>query len=120
LRPGPGRAPIRDRGNDRTPPPRPLTLGPRPLTLDPRLPMRLLLAAVLALAATSAAAQPAPPFADKRIPAEPGFRVYLIADMEGMGSTVLGTEVIGGTEGPAYRDRGGRDYWEHYRGLLTE
>jgi len=40
--------------------------------------------------------------------------------MEGMGSTVLGTEIIGGTEGPAYRDRGGRDYWEHYRGLLTE
>ncbi len=82
--------------------------------------MRLLLAAALALAATSAAAQPAPAFADKRIPAEPGFRVYLIADMEGMGSTVLGTEILGGTEGPAYRDRGGRDYWEHYRGLLTE
>jgi D-amino peptidase len=82
--------------------------------------MRLLLAAALALAATSAAAQPAPRFADKRIPAEPGFRVYLIADMEGMGSTVLGTEIIGGTEGPNYRDRGGRDYWEHYRGLLTE
>ncbi len=82
--------------------------------------MRLLLAAALALAATSAAAQPAPRFADKRIPSEPGFRVYLIADMEGMGSAVLGTETLGGTEGPAYRDRGGRDYWEHYRGLLTE
>jgi D-amino peptidase len=82
--------------------------------------MRLLLAAALSLAATTAAAQPAPRFADKRIPAEPGFRVYLIADMEGMGSTVLGTEILGGTEGPAYRDRGGRDYWEHYRGLLTE
>jgi D-amino peptidase len=81
--------------------------------------MRLALAASLLLAATAAAAQPVPRFADKRIPAEPGFRVYVIADMEGMGSVALGTEVIGGTEGPAYRDRGGRDYWEHYRGLLT-
>jgi D-amino peptidase len=82
--------------------------------------MRLLPAFLLLAAATSAAAQPVPRFAEKRIPAEPGFRLYLIADMEGMGGAVLGTEVIGGTEGAAYRDRGGRDYWEHYRGLLTE
>ena len=81
--------------------------------------MRLLPAILLLAATTSLAAQPVPRFADKRIPAEPGFRLYLIADMEGMGGAVLGTEVIGGTEGPAYRDRGGRDYWEHYRGLLT-
>ena len=82
--------------------------------------MRLLLAALLAVAASSAAAQPVPRFAEKRIPAEPGFRVYLVPDMEGMGSAVLGTEVIGGTEGERYRDRGGRDYWEHFRGLVTE
>jgi D-amino peptidase len=40
--------------------------------------------------------------------------------MEGMGSAVNGREVIAGTEGEAYKDRGGRDWWEHYRGLLTE
>ena len=83
--------------------------------------MRLLLPVLCAaLITTSAAAQPTPRFADKRIPAETGFRLYLVADMEGMGSAVLGTEVIGGTEGERYRDRGGRDYWEHFRGLLTD
>ncbi len=57
---------------------------------------------------------------EKKVPAEPGFRVYYIVDMEGMGSAVQVTEVIAGTEGPAYKDRGGRDFWDHYRGLLTE
>jgi D-aminopeptidase len=40
--------------------------------------------------------------------------------MEGMGSAVNIGEVIAGTEGEAYKDRGGRDWWDHYRGMLTQ
>lgn len=78
------------------------------------------LALLLLLAALPAAAQSPPTGAAKRVPFEPGYRVYLLVDMEGMGSAVNVGEVIAGTEGPAYRDRGGRDWWERYRGLLTE
>lgn len=67
----------------------------------------------------SAVAQVTPPFADKTIPFEEGFRVYLIPDMEGMGSSVLIHEVIAGTEGEQYADRTSQDYWEHYRHLVT-
>lgn len=56
---------------------------------------------------------------DKAIPLQPGFRVYLMVDMEGMGSAVKAQEVIAGNEGPAYRDRTGPDYWNHFRELLT-
>lgn len=59
-------------------------------------------------------------FANKRVPFEPGFRVYFIVDMEGMGSAVHTREVIAGNEGERYRDRTGPDYWNHYRRLLTE
>jgi hypothetical protein len=41
-----------------------------------------------------------PRFANKRVPFEPGFRVYYIPDMEGMGSVVSIREVIAGNEGP--------------------
>lgn len=68
----------------------------------------------------AAAAQEPLPGAEKRVPFEEGFRVYLLVDMEGMGSAVKSQEVIAGNEGPAYRDRTGPDYWSHYRELLTE
>jgi D-amino peptidase len=56
---------------------------------------------------------------DKRLPPQEGYRVYLLVDMEGMGSAVKSPEVIAGNEGPAYRDRTGPDYWDHYRAMLT-
>ena len=59
-------------------------------------------------------------FRAKAVPFEPGFRVFLVPDMEGMGSTVDSREVLAGNEGAAYRDRSSPDYWERYRGLLTE
>lgn len=59
-------------------------------------------------------------YAHKTIPFEDGFRIYLVPDMEGMGSAVHVREVIAGTEGEQYRDRTGPDYWGHYRGLLTQ
>ena len=74
----------------------------------------------LAIAAGAAMAQEPLPGADKRVPFEAGFRVYLLVDMEGMGSAVKSQEVIAGNEGPAYRDRTGPDYWSHYREMLTE
>src|SRR5688572_11366188 len=60
------------------------------------------------------------PFEQKRVPFERGFRVYFIADMEGMGSVVHQREVIAGNEGERYRDRTSQDYWNHYRALLTD
>jgi D-amino peptidase len=82
--------------------------------------MRLPLAFLLSLVAAPLLAQAAPRGAEKRVPFEQGLRVYLLVDMEGMGSAVNGREVIAGTEGEAYKDRGGQDWWDHYRGLLTE
>lgn len=61
-----------------------------------------------------------PRFANKRVPFEPGFRVYYIVDMEGMGSVVNIREVIAGNEGERYKDRTSTDYWNFYRGLLTD
>src|SRR6476619_7516099 len=67
--------------------------------------MRLLLVpAMLCLAALLQAQNPPPPpssapFRDKQIPHEPGFRVFLVPDMEGMGSAVDIHEVIAGNEG---------------------
>lgn len=81
---------------------------------------RALLVFLLAALVAPLAAQVAPTGSTKRVPFEPGYRVYLLVDMEGMGSAVNGGEVIAGTEGPAYRDRGGRDWWDFYRGLLTQ
>ena len=76
---------------------------------------------VLVWAAASAApAQSTLLFADKTIPFEEGFRIYLVPDMEGMGSAVQVSEVIAGNEAPRYRDRTGPDYWNHYRQLLTQ
>ncbi|HEY0306008.1 MAG TPA: M55 family metallopeptidase [Longimicrobiales bacterium] len=82
--------------------------------------MRSLFVLLLGLSITAQAAAQDPRFANKRVPFEPGFRVYFIVDMEGMGSAVHTREVIAGNEGERYRDRTGPDYWNHYRGLLTD
>lgn len=60
------------------------------------------------------------PFRDKQIPHEAGFRVFLVPDMEGMGSAVDGREVLAGNEGAGYRDRSSPDYWDRFRLLLTK
>lgn len=65
-----------------------------------------------------AAQEPLPGF-DKSLPPQPAPRVYLMVDMEGMGSAVKLQEVIAGNEGPTYRDLTGPDYWNRYRELLT-
>jgi D-amino peptidase len=80
---------------------------------------RLTLLTLLVATATSALAQD-PRYANKRVPFEPGFRMYFIVDMEGMGSAVSQRETIAGNEGERYRDRSSQDYWNHYRGLLTD
>ena len=61
-----------------------------------------------------------PRFSNKRVPFEPGFRVYYIADMEGMGSVVSIREVIAGNEGERYKTLTSTDYWNFYRGVLTD
>lgn len=98
-------------------------MRPRPFGRSPGL-ATLVYAAIAALLATFlpasvAEAQVTRLFEDQTIPFEEGFRVYLVPDMEGMGSTVHITEVIAGNEGERYRDRTSSDYWNHYRHLLT-
>ncbi len=63
--------------------------------------MRLSLALCLSLVAAPLVAQAPPRGAAKRVPFEPGVRVYLLVDMEGMGSAVGCREVIAGSEGEA-------------------
>jgi D-amino peptidase len=60
------------------------------------------------------------PYRDKQIPHESGFRVFIVPDMEGMGSAVDSREILAGNEGAAYKDRSSPDYWEHFRSLLTQ
>jgi D-amino peptidase len=55
-----------------------------------------------------------------RLPPPHGFRVYIIPDMEGMGSVVDIHEVIAGNEGEAYKTLTSADYWDHFRSLLTK
>ncbi len=81
------------------------------------VPAALCIASVLhAQAPTTGSA----PFREKTIPHEAGFRVFLIPDMEGMGSAVDGREILAGNETPAYKDRSSPDYWDHFRSLLTK
>jgi hypothetical protein len=89
--------------------------------------MRSLLVSVLsALSAVSAMSQTQPPppssapFRDKQIPHEAGFRVFIVPDMEGMGSAVDIHEVIAGNEAERYKDLTGPDYWDRFRLLLTK
>ena len=42
-------------------------------------------------------------FRAKTVPFEPGFRVFIVPDMEGMGSTVDSREVLAGNEGEAFK-----------------
>ncbi len=84
----------------------------------------LLVPAVLCLASLLQAQTPPPPpssapFRDKQIPYEAGFRVFIVPDMEGMGSAVDIHEVIAGNEGERYKDLTGPDYWDRFRLLLT-
>jgi D-amino peptidase len=58
-------------------------------------------------------------FRAKRVPHEAGFRVFIVPDMEGMGSVVNIHEVIAGIEGERYKTLTGPDYWDHFRSLLT-
>jgi len=53
------------------------------------------------------------------LPKPTGFRVFIVPDMEGMGSAVDIREVIAGTEGEAYKNLTSDDYWHTFRGLLT-
>ena len=65
------------------------------------------LPALLCLASVLQAQTPRPssvPFRDKQIPHEAGFRVFIVPDMEGMGSAVDIHEVIAGNEGERYKD----------------
>lgn len=59
-------------------------------------------------------------FASKRLPAAEGFRVFIVPDMEGMGSAVDVHEVIAGTEGERYASLTSSDYWDRFRSLLTK
>jgi D-amino peptidase len=81
-------------------------------------------AALSALSAVPGAAQgrggQAAEYQAKRIPHEAGFRIYVVPDMEGMGSVIMNREVIAGNEGPAWQGTGGPDYWDHYRLLYTQ
>ncbi|MFN2570940.1 MAG: M55 family metallopeptidase, partial [Gemmatimonadales bacterium] len=67
------------------------------------------------LAAQAPPSTPAP-----RLPAAAGFRVLIVPDMEGMGSAVDIHEVIAGNEGEQYRTLTSDDYWNRFRGLLTQ
>jgi D-amino peptidase len=90
------------------------SIGPRKaLVLLPML-------ALLLVPLTRPAFAQAPRYADKRIPFEPGFRIYVVPDMEGMGSVIMNREVIAGNEGPRYANTGSPDYWDHYRSLYTQ
>jgi D-amino peptidase len=82
-----------------------------------------LVPAMLCLATMLHAQTPPPssaPFRDKQIPHESGFRVFIVPDMEGMGSAVDIHEVIAGNEAPRYKDLTGPDYWDRFRLLLTK
>src|SRR4029453_2806697 len=94
-------------------------ISSRPMPIN-KITFALALAPVLFLAAAPALAQQPLPGAEKTIPSQPGYRAYILVDMEGMGTAVKSQEVIAGNEGPTYADRTGPDYWGHYREMLTE
>ncbi|MEP6572318.1 MAG: M55 family metallopeptidase [Gemmatimonadota bacterium] len=59
-------------------------------------------------------------FRAKRVPHQAGFRVFIVPDMEGMGSAVDVHEVIAGNEGEHYKTLTSPDYWDRFRSLLTQ
>lgn len=80
---------------------------------------RFLVPALICLASVVHAQGGSAPYRDKQIPFEPGFRVFIVPDMEGMGSTVSIYEIIAGNEGPAYKALTGPDYWDGFRLMVT-
>ena len=79
-----------------------------------------LMLSVTALEAQTPGATNRAIFQAKQIPHEAGFRVFIVPDMEGMGSAVDIHEVIAGNEGERYRDLTSPDYWDRFRSLLTQ
>ncbi|HEY8195457.1 MAG TPA: M55 family metallopeptidase [Gemmatimonadales bacterium] len=82
----------------------------------------IVVAALLFVASVLQAQTPPPssaPYRDKRIPHEPGFRVFIVPDMEGMASAVDSREIIAGNEGERFKDLTSPDYWDRFRLLLT-
>lgn len=84
-----------------------------------KLAVLLLAVSATALAQTPAQARAAL-FRSKTVPSEAGFRVFIVPDMEGMGSAVDIHEVIAGNEGERYRNLTSPDYWDRFRLLLTQ
>ena len=84
-----------------------------------KLAVLLLAVSTTALAQTPAQTRAAL-FRSKTVPSEPGFRVFIVPDMEGMGSAVDIHEVIAGNEGARYVNLTSPDYWDRFRLLLTE
>lgn len=80
---------------------------------------RLGLLAVLLCAPCSLLSAQSPPYTPPHLPPPHGFRVFIVPDMEGMGSAVDIHEVIAGNEGEQYKTLTSPDYWDHFRGLLT-
>lgn len=67
-----------------------------------------------------AAQAPATLYPPPHLPPPDGYRVFIIPDMEGMGSVVNIHEVIAGIEGKNYVDLTGPDYWQRSRSLMTQ
>jgi len=80
----------------------------------------LLLGLTGTVLAQTPAQQRAELFRSKTVPHEAGFRVFIVPDMEGMGSAVDIHEVIAGNEGARYVNLTSPDYWDRFRLLLTE
>lgn len=86
---------------------------------------RFLVLGLLGMSSTAVAQTPPNPahvarFRAKQIPREAGFRVFIVPDMEGMGSAVDIHEVIAGNEGERYKSLTSPDYWDRFRLLLTQ
>lgn len=76
--------------------------------------LTLAIATVLVLPLSAHAQNPV--YRTPRLPAPTGFRVMIVPDMEGMGSTIMGAEVSGApVPGVPYSD-----YWMNFRSLLTK
>jgi D-amino peptidase len=85
-----------------------------------RFPILLLLLVAPGLHGQTPQQSRAEHFRSQTVPHEAGFRVFIIPDMEGMGSAVDIHEVIAGNEGERYRDLSSPDYWDRFRSLLTQ